>query len=92
MDLLDKLPWRVRKRNAAYRSLFTGPVAEDVLKDLYRFCLVGAECFVPGDPLATAHNLGKRRVGLRIASILNMTDEQILQLATQPQEISDDER
>jgi len=69
----------------AYVAAFSGPAGEAVLADLLKFCNAGGTSFVPGAPDATAFEEGKRRVALRIAGYLNMTDEKILEIANRSQ-------
>ena len=54
-----------------YRAAFATPSGRRVRADLYHFCGVHQPSHVPGDPMETAFNEGKRRVGLRIAAMMN---------------------
>lgn len=58
----------VVKAAGAYRdTLGSGsPQARQVLEDLSRLCFAATTTFVPGDPVATAFNEGKRTVLLHI--------------------------
>jgi hypothetical protein len=76
---------RLRQRRADYHAVFTSEAGRRVLADLYRFCLMDQPCFA-GDPHATAFNEGRRRVFLRILAVLRMTENDILQLAIEPNE------
>lgn len=74
---LATLPAHLRQRflkGVAYRQVFSTPQGKEVLEDLMRFCGLGGEIHVPGDPHETAYNAGKRRVGLRIASFLGFDE------------------
>lgn len=70
----------VRRRNADYRAVFSGPVGERVLADLLDACGVAR---APGslDPQSLAFEAGKRRIALRVCSILNLTDEDMARRA-----------
>jgi hypothetical protein len=59
------------RKSPDYRAAFSTPSGRRVRADLYRFCGVMAPSHQPGDPLETAFNEGKRRVGLRIAAMMN---------------------
>jgi hypothetical protein len=74
-DLIARL-----RRNGAYRRVFAGPDGQIVLADLLRFCGEGGDLFVPGDPHATAHNVGRYRVAQRIKSILYYDEELIARI------------
>lgn len=60
----------------AYQKTFTGPVGEQVLKDLARYCGIGKDGF-SRDALEIAHNTGLRKAFLRIQNMLNVTDDHI---------------
>lgn len=81
MSVLDKIAPRIVKRNRAYRTVFTGPAGEFVRDDLFRLGCIGRPSYVENDAMKTAFNEGKRFMALHVASILNMTDEQILERA-----------
>lgn len=79
-ERLTRLSWR----RAEYRAVFEGTDhGRRVLADLYRFCGMTGPTHVPGDPVETAYNEGKRRVGLRIASILAHDPARMEQLKEQ---------
>lgn len=84
----DRFAMLVRRR-ALYRATFGTPEGRMVLADLYAFCRVGDPVIVPGDPMLTGFNDGARRVGLRIAKMLDMSDEEILRMANRPEEIDE---
>lgn len=75
-DLLDKLRIALAGRRHAYRQTFKGPLAEEVLKDLARFCRAHRSTFHENE---RAHALaeGRREVWLRIANHLNMTPDDL---------------
>lgn len=60
----------------AYQKVFSGPLGEEVLRDLAVFCGVGKDGF-SRDPYEMAHNTGLRKVFLRVQSMLNISDQQI---------------
>lgn len=74
------------RRRHLYRMVFNSPEGQVVLRDLMRFCGIRQEQFTPGSFEDTAYALGKRRVGLRIASIMHLSDGELVKLADQPEE------
>lgn len=72
---------KMRKRQADFRAVFSGAAGDRVLKDLTAFCLGDGQCHVPGDPFDTAFNEGKRRVWLRITSVMGQSAEAIIRKA-----------
>jgi hypothetical protein len=72
---------RILQRNQRYRLVFAGSVGAFVRDDLFRLGHLGRPTYVPGDPVATAFNEGKRFVALHVASILNLSDEEIVERA-----------
>lgn len=79
------------ERRAAYRRAFDGKEGLWVLHDMLRACRVGLSVAGSGDALSAYFNDGQRRVALRIVSLINMTDEEILRLAGKDKETPDDE-
>lgn len=90
--MLTRLRDRLVHRNQRYRVVFAGALGAAVRDDLFRLGHVGRPTYVPGDPVATAFNEGKRFMALHIAAILNLTDEQIVERAQLPadEETQDD--
>lgn len=70
----------VQRRGEAYRETFRGVLGERVLADLAKFCRANTTCFHM-DPRAHAVAEGRREVWLRIQRHLNLTDEQVFNLA-----------
>ena len=68
---------RLIGRRALYLEVFDTPSGKLVLKDLFKFCKMGQDILVSGDPHATAYNVGRQRVFLRIQSILKMDSDTI---------------
>jgi len=66
----------ISRRRTAYVKTFTGPMADEVLEDLARFCRANDTTF-HADPRLHAVLEGRREVWLRIARHLNLTDEQL---------------
>ncbi len=64
-------------RRTLYRRVFGTDLGKDVLKDLRKFCKIGQDIAVPGDPYMTYRNVGLQRVYLRIESIMKMDPETI---------------
>lgn len=70
----------LRPRRAAYAKTFNTPEGRKVLADLKRFCRASV-------PTADVNNIhttylleGRREVWLRVASMLQLTDEDVVQL------------
>lgn len=72
---------RLITRRTMYRRVFDTDPGKQVLKDLRKFCKLGQDILVPGDPHATAYNLGRQRVYLRIESIMKMDADVIDELS-----------
>ena len=64
-------------RRTLYRQVLDTPLGHGVLKDLRKFCKIGQDIMVPGDPHKTAYNAGLQRVYLRIESIMRMDSDTI---------------
>ena len=79
--LLAGLRDRILQRNQRYRLVFAGSVGAFVRDDLFRLGHLGRPTYVPGDAVATAFNEGKRYMALHVASILNLSDEEIVERA-----------
>lgn len=64
----------------AYKIKFGSddPVTKEVMKDLEYFCGYNSQIFIPGQTDHTAFLLGARSVFLRILSMLNADEKQIL--------------
>ncbi len=71
------------RRRQAYLTTFEGPVAAVVLEDLARFCRAHRSTFHQDTHLAARLD-GRREVFLRIASQLNLSEEQIWDLYGRP--------
>jgi len=80
-DAAKALRKRLITRRTMYRQVFDTDPGKRVLKDLRKFCKIGQDILVPGDPHATAYNLGRQRVYLRIESIIKMDVDTIDELA-----------
>jgi hypothetical protein len=70
----------------AYTQAFAGAAGKLVLADLMAFGHVGSPVHVPGDPLTTAFNDGKRRMVLRIQKFLHMDDAELMRRALQEED------
>ena len=71
-DTYERYRNKLITRRTLYRRVFGTDLGKDVLKDLRKFCKIGQDIMVPGDPYATHHNIGLQRVYLRIESIMKM--------------------
>jgi len=78
-EFVEKLKQSLFRRRYAYRQTLKGPLAEEVLMDLARFCRAHASAFDP-DPRTHAVIEGRREVWLRIAHHLNLSEDQLWQL------------
>lgn len=78
--------WALWRRRDDYRRVFGTPEGRRVLADLLREAGLREELLAPGDPLGTGHGLGRRRVGLHIVAILEMSDAEIMRLVGQAPE------
>ena len=67
------------RRRYAYMATFKGPLAEEVLADLARFCRVHESTF-DADPRVHAMLEGRREVALRILNHLQMSPESLWDL------------
>jgi len=71
------------RRRTAYVKTFMGPMGQEVLSDLARFCRANESTFHP-DPRAHAVAEGRREVFLRIQKHLQLTDDQLWSLYGTP--------
>lgn len=78
---MDRLRLLIAGRQQSYKQTFKGPVAEDVLRDLARFCRANASTFHEND---RAHALaeGRREVWLRIQNHLQLTPQELWRLTS----------
>lgn len=74
-EYYELLKEKLFKRKSAYKAVFTGPMADIVLKDLARFCREFETTF-HADPRLHAVLEGRREVLLRIKKHLHLTDDQ----------------
>ncbi len=78
-ELRDKLRAVFATRQQQYRQTFSGPVAEEVLRDLSRFCRANASTFHE-DARLHAVAEGRREVWLRIQQHLQLSHKELWQL------------
>lgn len=76
MDLIDRAIGFLRRRAYAYRTTFSGPLAEEVLADLAKFCRAAESTFHP-DQRIHAVAEGRREVWLRICHHLKLDDNEL---------------
>lgn len=76
MTLLDRLRVAIGDKRHAYRTVFKGPHAETVLKDLAIFCRAHKPTF-EADPRVHAAFEGRREVWLKIQEMLNLTTDEL---------------
>lgn len=80
-DLIEKARQFVLGRQYAYKKTFEGPLGEDVLKDLARFCRANVSTF-DADPRLHAVAEGRREVWLRIQNNLRLSPADIWRLSS----------
>ena len=73
------------ERSKAYKGVFGGETAKDVLADLERFCHANSTTHVEGDSHGTAQLEGRRQVWLRIQGYRNLSGERIDEMVGQAQ-------
>ena len=81
-EFIDKARSLLRTRKRAYQLTFNGPIADNVLTDLARFCRANETAFHP-DPRVHAMLEGRREVWLRIQSHLNLPEDKLWALLNQ---------
>ncbi len=77
--MIERLKQYLGRRKYAYKQTFKGPLAEEVLADLARFCRAHQSTFNT-DPRAHAVLEGRREVWLRIAHHLQLTEPELWRL------------
>lgn len=80
-ELKDRLRQLLTTRQRQYQQTFAGPVAQEVLRDLARFCRANASTFHE-DARLHAVAEGRREVWLRIQSHLKLSPEDLWRLTT----------
>lgn len=78
-ELIERAKAFLSRRSRAYVTTFQGPVAEEVLHDLAKFCRANESTFNP-DERVHAVLEGRREVWLRIQQHLKLTDDQLWSL------------
>lgn len=78
-DLLDRAKRFLMGRQTAYRVLFQGPQADEVLADLAKFCRAHDSCY-NADARIHAVLEGRREVFLRITRHLKLSDDELWRL------------
>jgi hypothetical protein len=74
------------KKKKKYENTFKTIDGETVLQDLMAFCHYKDLTFVKGDMYHTAFNEGKRAVILRILSVLNLSEDKLMEIVNQERE------
>ena len=78
-DAVEKARRWLFKRQYAYRATFKGPLAEEVLADLARFCRATESTFHDNERVQSKLD-GRREVWLRISEHLNLPPDDLWQL------------
>lgn len=78
-NILEKVRQALFHRQYAFQKTFQGPLAEEVLADLAKFCRAHESTFNP-DERAHALLEGRREVWLRIQNHLNLDSETLWNL------------
>ncbi len=88
-DFVERAVEFFRGHSRAYRTTFNrqSPAAQYVLADLADICHANDTTMRDSDPLELARNEGRRQVFLRIQRALNLTPEEMFDLARQKKEI-----
>tara|TARA_R110000796_G_scaffold97160_1_gene204013 strand:- start:1666 stop:1917 length:252 start_codon:yes stop_codon:yes gene_type:complete len=74
--MIDAITDFLRTRAQDYRQVFSGVQGERVLGDLAKFCRAHTSTF-NADPRVEGILQGRREVWLRIASHMNMTEQEL---------------
>ncbi len=82
LSFVDRAKAILNRRQTAYQTVFAGPVGQQVLVDLAKFCRACTTTFHK-DPRVAARLDGRREVFLRIQKHLNLTDDQLWSLISQ---------
>lgn len=77
---------QVRRKRAALRNLQESPEGRILFKILYRYCGVGTDIHVPGDPYTTAYNAGRRSVWDMLQTYIHMDEDALLRLGRPDEE------
>jgi hypothetical protein len=77
--LKDKLRAIFSTRQQQYKQIFKGPVAEEVLRDLARFCRANVSTFSENDRIHAVAE-GRREVWLRIQNHLQLSPDELWRL------------
>jgi hypothetical protein len=78
-DVIERAKRFLMGRQTAYRVVFDGPRAEEVLADLAKFCRADQTTFHP-DPRIEGRLDGRREVWLRIQHHLQLTPDELWKL------------
>jgi hypothetical protein len=78
-DVIERAKRFLMGRQTAYRVVFDGPKAEEVLVDLAKFCRADQTTFHP-DPRIEGRLDGRREVWLRIQHHLQLTPDELWKL------------
>jgi hypothetical protein len=93
LDALNTAKQFLSRRRYAYVKTFNGPLGQEVLADLVKFCRARESTFHP-DPRVHAVLEGRREVFLRIQQHLQLTDDELWTIygqAPQPQNRTNNE-
>lgn len=90
LSFLDKARDYLSRRRYAYTKCFGGPLGEEVLRDLAKFCRAHQSTFHP-DARQHAVLEGRREVFIRIQQHLQLTDDELWELFAIPQQTRSNE-
>lgn len=79
------------KRRRRYEAVFNTPDGQWVLRDILRTGMVGMDIMIPGDPYRTHYLLGQQRLAIGIVSKLKMSNERILKLTMESDDVEDED-
>ena len=86
-ELYEKAKRFFARRQYAYRATFKGPLAEEVLQDLAKFCRANRTTFHE-DARLHAVAEGRREVWLRIQNHLQLTEAELWELLSGEPDVS----
>lgn len=78
-QLVEKARQWLFQRRYAYQTTFKGPLADEVLRDLAKFCRAHKSTFDDNERVQSKLD-GRREVWLRITEHLNLTQDELWRL------------
>ena len=91
IERLLRAPQILYRRRRRYEAVFNTPDGQWVLRDILQTGMVGMDIMIPGDPYRTHYLLGQQRLAIGIVSKLNMSNERILKLTMESDDVEDED-